>query len=130
MQYYIYIINIIEINNYYILIELFHSGDLVRTRYVDLFIQATGFKPYPYQIELATSEHWPEVIEVETGVGKTAAIVTAWLFKRRFSTCEAKASTPRRLIICLPTRVLVEQTYLSAMSILRRLGIGSDFYDT
>ena len=43
-------------------------------------------------------------------MGKTAAVVLSWLYKR----CHAAAETPRRLVYCLPMRVLVEQTAQNA----------------
>lgn len=88
----------------------------------NLFAQATGFSPYPYQIALAESNKWPKLINIETGLGKTYAIILAWLYKRRYSSQDIRSSTPRRLIICLPTRVLVEQTYSSAKTILENIG--------
>lgn len=39
-------------------------------------------------------------------MGKTAAIVISWLYKRTGN----DSATPRRLVYCLPMRVLVEQT--------------------
>ncbi len=65
-------------------------------------------KPYPYQAKLASTP-WPEMIKVETGMGKTAAIVINWLFKR----LQKDSKTPRRLVYCLPMRVLVEQTVVN-----------------
>ena len=61
--------------------------------------------PYPYQLRLA-SDPWPHVVEIPTGLGKTAAIVLSWMYKR----LSGDRSTPRRLVYCLPMRVLVEQT--------------------
>ncbi|HDR68030.1 MAG TPA: CRISPR-associated helicase Cas3' [Bacteroidaceae bacterium] len=75
------------------------------------FKDATGHQPYPYQERLALSDNFPEVIEVPTGLGKTDAIILGWLWRRRFDPRDnVRASTPRRLIFCLPMRVLVEQT--------------------
>lgn len=45
------------------------------------------------------------MLEIPTGLGKTAAILLAWLHKRQ----RQDAHTPRRLVWCLPMRVLVEQ---------------------
>lgn len=61
--------------------------------------------PYGYQERLAL-EPWPEFLDVPTGLGKTAGVTLAWLYKR----LNADPATPRRLIWCLPMRVLVEQT--------------------
>ncbi|MES8338517.1 hypothetical protein U6Z17_12230, partial [Cutibacterium acnes] len=39
-----------------------------------------GFFPYEYQRRLAT-EPWPDLLDVPTGMGKTAAVTLAWLYK-------------------------------------------------
>ena len=71
------------------------------------FRQATGLSaPYPYQKQLADG-HWPDVLDVPTGLGKTAAVSLAWLYRRREL---GEVDMPRRLVWCLPMRVLVEQT--------------------
>lgn len=71
----------------------------------DWYAAALGVPPYPYQQRLA-AEDWPDVLKIPTGLGKTAAILLAWLYKRH----RHDARTPRRLVWCLPMRVLVEQT--------------------
>lgn len=69
------------------------------------FLKAVGQQPYPYQQRLA-EEPWPDMLDIPTGLGKTAAITMAWLYKQLVS----DPNTPRRLVWCLPMRVLVEQT--------------------
>jgi CRISPR-associated endonuclease/helicase Cas3 len=89
------------------------------------FKAATGFSdnPYPYQERLAT-ESFPELLDVPTGLGKTAAAILAWIWRRRFHhDAVIRSSTPRRLVYCLPMRVLVEQTYREAVRWLARLGL-------
>ena len=71
----------------------------------DWYAATLGVSPYPYQQRLA-QEDWPDVLKIPTGLGKTAAIFLAWLYKRHNNA----SSTPRRLVWCLPMRVLVEQT--------------------
>lgn len=73
--------------------------------YSHFFKNVTGVQPYPYQRTLG-EEAWPELLCIPTGLGKTAALAVAWLWK----TLNANAETPRRLVYCLPMRVLVEQT--------------------
>jgi len=90
----------------------------------DLFIQATGYEPFPYQVSLATDRDLPYVLNIPTGLGKTAAVIAAWLWRRRFHPdLDVRQAAPRRLVYCLPTRVLVEQTAENAKEMLRRLGL-------
>jgi CRISPR-associated endonuclease/helicase Cas3 len=74
--------------------------------FAGFFERTTGYPPYPYQDELGVMPGFPSLLAVPTGAGKTAAVIVAWLWKR----LQEQASTPRRLVYCLPTRVLVEQT--------------------
>lgn len=82
--------------------------------------------PYPYQVRLA-SEPWPDVLHIPTGMGKTAATFLAWLYKRGYR-CDgpredADDGTPRRLVLCLPMRVLVEQTASEIRGWLKQLDL-------
>ena len=74
-------------------------------KYNDFFQHVTRNAPFDYQKRLGT-EPWPDILDIPTGLGKTAAVVVAWLWKR----CQLDPDTPRRLVYCLPMRVLVEQT--------------------
>ena len=88
------------------------------------FERANETIPYPYQTELASGALLPDVLAVPTGSGKTAAVLTAWLWRRRFHPDSAiRVATPRRLVYCLPMRVLVEQTEAVARLMLERLGL-------
>ena len=49
----------------------------------EFFRKATGFEPFDYQSRLSEGE-LPELIDIPTGCGKTAAVVLAWLWRRRF----------------------------------------------
>ena len=76
----------------------------------DFFKKTTGFEPYPYQKRLAEIDEYPSLLNIPTGLGKTAAIVTTWVWRRKFHENQTiREGTPRRLIYCLPNRVLVEQ---------------------
>jgi CRISPR-associated endonuclease/helicase Cas3 len=48
------------------------------------FIEATGNKPFPYQQRFAETEELPQLVDVPTGCGKTAAIVLGWLWWRQW----------------------------------------------
>lgn len=88
------------------------------------FVQkAAGYQPFPYQRRMALAETFPSILNVPTGAGKTAAAILSWLWRRRFASGEVRAQTPRRLVYCLPMRVLVEQTYENACRWLENLGL-------
>lgn len=98
----------------------------------DQFFQtATGNTPYPYQCRLARGEQngrsqsdllgdpdgcHSRLINIPTGLGKTGAVVLAWLWNRVVQIENRKSEIvnrqwPRRLVYCLPMRTLVEQTH-------------------
>ncbi len=87
---------------------------------------AQGHDPYPFQTRLATTKELPELIDIPTGLGKTDAVVLAWLWRRRFAGGEVRRATPRRLVYCLPMRTLVEQTAEKAKLWLENLGLFSE----
>jgi CRISPR-associated endonuclease/helicase Cas3 len=93
-----------------------------RLPFDDFFHTATGNSPYGYQCRLACGPDAEpdkpytlldgttcrsQLINVPTGLGKTAAVVLAWLWNRAHL---QKSEWPRRLAYCLPMRTLVEQT--------------------
>jgi len=47
-------------------------------------VSQNGHNPYPFQIRLAMADELPELIDIPTGLGKTDAVVLAWLWRRRF----------------------------------------------
>ncbi|MEA2066810.1 MAG: CRISPR-associated helicase Cas3', partial [Thermotogota bacterium] len=94
--------------------------------YDDLFIKATGIEsgPFDFQRIMAEGKELPQLVNVPTGCGKTASVVLAWLWRRRFHKENViRENTPRRLVYCLPMRVLVEQTRDNCIEWLRNLGI-------
>lgn len=56
-----------------------------------------------------------------TGLGKTAAVILSWIYRRRYAETP-RCATPRRLVYCLPMRTLVEQTENAAREWLAALG--------
>ena len=92
--------------------------------------------PFDYQRRLACGEQgerdeaeWlasgteckSKLIEIPTGLGKTAAVVLAWLWNR---VEKKRTDWPRRLVYCLPMRTLVEQTRDNVNDWLERLDLG------
>lgn len=94
------------------------------SKYDEFFRRATGSDPFPYQVRLAMDDDLSALLSVPTGLGKTAAAVLAWLWRRRMSGDEVRSQTPRRLVYCLPMRVLVEQTRDNTVRWLQNLGLG------
>ncbi len=94
--------------------------------------------PYEYQKRLACGERDSQqtapcesrLINIPTGLGKTAAVVLAWLWNRcrhsQISNSQSQIETaadawPRRLVYCLPMRTLVEQTHGEVRSWIEKL---------
>lgn len=79
--------------------------------FAEFFRVATGGRdPYPYQEYLSRCDI-PDILSVPTGAGKTeAAVLSMWMWRRMNPDDKVRAAAPRRLIYCLPTRTLVEQT--------------------
>jgi CRISPR-associated endonuclease/helicase Cas3 len=72
----------------------------------NIYNSALGKSPFPYQKNLMMSPKWPDILEIPTGLGKTASVILAWIAKRLAGDPE----TPTRIVYVLPMRVLVEQT--------------------
>lgn len=83
--------------------------------FTSFFLFATGNLPYGYQKDLANG--WWDVLVAPTGLGKTAAVIVGWLWRRRVDA----DNTPRRLVYCLPMRTLVEQAEKNARQWFERL---------
>ncbi|MBI4867849.1 MAG: DEAD/DEAH box helicase [Candidatus Wallbacteria bacterium] len=77
--------------------------------------------PYDWQQELANSQvPRSRLIRIPTGMGKTLGVLAAWSWHRLMRGDER---WPRRLVWCLPMRVLVEQTEAVARRALQRLNL-------
>jgi len=98
--------------------------------YDEFFRLATGSQPFEWQRRFATSETVPSMVSVPTGLGKTAGAILGWLWRRRFADEATRRATPRRLIYCLPMRVLVEQTRDCSLLWLNRLDLIGGSVDT
>ncbi len=82
---------------------------------------ASGLRPHDWQAALASdSQCSNRLIRVPTGFGKTLGVLSVWLWHR---VANSRESWPRRLVWCLPMRVLVEQTEEECRSALRKSGL-------
>ena len=81
-----------------------------------------GCDPYRYQVRLA-DEGFPDALRAPTGSGKTA-VVLAYVWRLLFHPdASVRAATPRRLVVLLPSRALVEQYEETVRGWLDRLGL-------
>jgi CRISPR-associated endonuclease/helicase Cas3 len=96
--------------------------DGAQMTYEEFFERTTGgLKAHQWQGELAEeTSSGNRLIRIPTGFGKTAGIASAWLWHRISRNDDA---WPRRLVWCLPMRVLVEQTEAEIRCALDRLGL-------
>lgn len=85
------------------------------------FREATHAPPFPFQREFATANEFPPLVNIPTGLGKTAMAIVGWLWRRFGAGDGVRRETPRRLVYCLPMRVLVEQTRDNAAKWVGRL---------
>lgn len=89
--------------------------------FAELFKLATGFEPMKWQIELAgDTRARSRLIRIPTGFGKTLGVLGAWVYNRIVRQDDA---WPRRIVLCLPMRVLVEQTEAVVRQTLDRAGL-------
>jgi len=50
-------------------------------QFANWFERATGNQPYPYQIRFACGPELPKLVDVPTGMGKTAMALLGWLWR-------------------------------------------------
>lgn len=89
--------------------------------FAEWFKKATGPAPFPFQRKFAEEPVLPQLVHIPTGLGKTAMAIVGWLWRRFGAGGEYKSATPRRLVYCLPMRVLVEQTRDNAAEWVEKL---------
>ncbi len=79
-------------------------------RFANLFQQATEARePHPYQDRLATvGSTTLQLLSIPTGLGKTAAAVLAWIWRRQFADSSMHHRALRRIDYCLPIQIHVE----------------------
>lgn len=79
----------------------------------------THESPRRWQTELADEPACRDrLIRIPTGLGKTEGVLATWSYRRL---CCADDRWPRRLVWCLPMRVLVEQTEQVAQALADRM---------
>ena len=92
-------------------------------RFQDLFRELTGHTPMAWQQRLFDrfmAGEIPGVIDLPTGLGKTAVIVI-WLLARAFADEARRAVIPRRLVYVVDRRAVVDQATEVAQKLRQRL---------
>ena len=85
--------------------------------YREFFRVATGWLPFRFQERFRFEDSGKIILKAPTGLGKTDAVLLAWLHRRAL---EPK-TTSRRLVWCLPGRALTDQVAKLAEDSVRRL---------
>lgn len=89
----------------------------------EMFRRCTEFPRHDWQARLAADPTCrARLVRIPTGFGKTAGVTLAWLWNR----VERKNDAwPRRLVLCLPMRTLVEQTERAVSEWIGNAGLNS-----
>ena len=91
-------------------------GELTIADFPAYFRSVHGFEPFPWQVRLTKmvleDGRWPEVIDLPTGSGKTAAIDTAI-----FTLASHPDLFPRRIVFVIDRRIIVDQVCKRAETI-------------
>ncbi len=93
------------------------------TEFASWFARLSGSpaEPHVWQRSLASASALrSQLIRIPTGMGKTLGALAAWSWHRLH---RAEDSWPRRLVWCLPMRVLAEQTEAVVRDALDRCGL-------
>lgn len=100
-------------------------------RFEELFESLTGHAPRAYQVELArrmSEGELPEALDVPTGMGKTLAVVVAWVHAFAADVVKGRPGrkVPIRLHLVSDRRVVVDDTYRAAARVRASLAGADD----
>ncbi len=101
-----------------------NKPDLTPDDFSAFFWDVHRQKPFPWQQRLTTQVlhqgTWPKVIDLPTGVGKTAVLDTAV-----FAIAARPEISPRRIVFVIDRRIVVDQVYERAQRIRDRVKAGN-----
>lgn len=93
----------------------------------EFFAAVHGFEPFPWQSRLAKQvleeRRWPGVLDLPTGVGKTAALDVAVFALAIDAQRGAERRAPLRTVFVVDRRVVVDQAYEHACELARALDV-------
>lgn len=100
-------------------------GELTAADFDAYFRAVHGDEPYPWQSRLTRQVleegGWPDVIDLPTGVGKTAVLDTAI-----FALAVRPDISPRRIVFVIDRRIVVDQVYKRARAISSGVGMATE----
>ena len=100
-------------------------GELTSADFGAYFHAVHGYEPYPWQSrltrEVLEGGGWPDVIDLPTGVGKTAVLDTAV-----FALAVSPDVSPRRIVFVIDRRIVVDQVYERASVIRDGIGMATE----
>ncbi len=90
--------------------------------YEQFFQAATGNQPHDYQKRLAASPSESRLINIPTGLGKTAAVVLSWLWNRVHDFKKHKAALPKWIARMFCVSLLMNDKSYTSMGPCQRHG--------
>ncbi len=98
--------------------------------FVDFFRACWGNEPFPWQIELAervATTGWPSLLDVPTGLGKTAALdVFVWHLASQAHVEPVARTAPTRAAFVIDRRLVVDSAFRRLRSLTRTLDSSSE----
>ncbi len=91
--------------------------------FAEVYRDAHDVEPFPWQIELCSevlAQGWPDLLDLPTGVGKTSALDVAL-----YALAAAPERMPRRTVLVVDRRIVVDQGAAHARRLRRALAQGS-----
>ena len=100
-------------------------SELTASEFDAYFRAVHGYEPYPWQSRLTRQvlegDGWPDVVDLPTGVGKTAVLDTAI-----FALAARPDISPRRIVFVIDRRIVVDQVYERAERIRSQILAATD----
>lgn len=90
--------------------------------FASFFERATNAVPYGFQRRIA-ADGLPDVLQAPMGAGKTPGLILPWLWRLLEADESVRLATPRRLVVALPMRTLVDQVERNVATWLHRLSL-------